>query len=360
MNKAKNVVVHVVQHLLPGGIESLCLEMLLKSKDVKVHIISLEGTFQEMSSKWPRLLKLAPRLHFVNKPAGFKPSVVWQVARLMRRLNAKVIHTHHIGPLLYGGMAAKLAGIKTHIHTEHDAWHLENAKHKKIVKRCIRLLKPKLIADADVVAQALIKAVPECSPSVIHNGVDTGKFKPGIQSRARRLLNLPPDTSLVGCAARMQQVKGHDILLDAMFRLPSGVHLALAGGGPEEERLRQQVKDLKLDERVHFLGLVQDMPAFYQAIDIFCLASRAEGMPLSPLEAQACGTPAVITNVGGSAESLCKDSGFLVEPQDSVELANTISTALSKPEKANPRNFVMRERNLQGMLGAYQALHAAN
>ena len=359
MQHPKTVVIHVVQHLSPGGIECICLEMLLKSPEHKVHIVSLEGSFEEMAGNWSRLVKLKPRLHFMRKITGLDYGLPRRLSRLFTELKANVVQTHHIGPLLYGGLACKLAGVRSHIHTEHDGWHLSKANHKRIISACLKLFKPKLVADAAIVAKKIKEAVPYAKPVIIPNGIDTRKFKPESQNRARRLLNLPPNVPMVGCAARLNYVKGIDLLLDALFRLPTRVHLVIAGVGPEEKRLRKQVQDLNLQDRVHFLGLVQDMPKFYQAIDVFCLASREEGMPLSPLEAQACGKPAVVTDVGGSREALCPDSGQLVSPHDSYGIAQAVLKLLELTSPQNPRDFVVQNRDLRGTLNAYAQLHQA-
>lgn len=356
MTSKKPVLVHIVQHLAPGGIETLCLELIRNSVHQDSHIISLEGSFAQMAGEWQRLHGLKSRLHFLGKPQGRSLATVWSLRQLLKQLGADMVQTHHIGPLLYGGLAAKLARVKLHIHTEHDAWHLDNPHHQRLVRQALRLFRPVLVADAQIVARSIRSRIRGARPRVIPNGIDINTFRPGDKKTARRTLGLPEEVRLIGCAARMQHVKGHDVLLDALFRLPPNVHLALAGTGPEESVLRQQVKDLGLGKRVHFLGLVEQMPAFYQAIDLFCLASRAEGLPLSPLEAQACGTPCVLTDVGGSSESLCRQTGQLVQALDSQKLGMALSVVLKRPLLGSPRDFVVKGHSIESMLGAYEKL----
>jgi len=72
-------------------------------------------------------------------------------------MKANVVHTHHIGPLLYAGIAARLSGVKHLIHTEHDAWHLNNSRRCKLQRWAIRLTRPQLIADANSVAVSVKK-----------------------------------------------------------------------------------------------------------------------------------------------------------------------------------------------------------
>ncbi|MCP5208404.1 MAG: glycosyltransferase [Hahellaceae bacterium] len=358
MKKSKSRVhVQVVQHLSPGGIETLSLDLHHFSQpDVQVHIVSLEGKKAEMLARWPRLHPFAAQLHFLDKPSGVSVNTMFKLAALLLKLRANLVHTHHIGPMLYGGIAARMAGVRRLIHTEHDAWHLGDISHQKIAQRCVKYLRPTLVADADLVASHLREKVPQAKPSIIHNGIDTKRFCPGNQVTARVKLGLPLQVRVLGCAARMHAVKGHDVLLDALFRLPAHTHLALAGSGETEPAIRQQVKDLNLTDRVHFLGHVEDMPAFYRAIDVFCLASHNEGMPLSPLEAQACGTAAVLTDVGACRETVCPRTGYIVAPGDSLALAAAIQNALRQRVNVSPRQFVTSHRDVKKMVSQYDAL----
>ena len=355
--KQKTVVIQVVQHLLPGGLEIMCLDLQKFSPtDHEVHIVSLEGSEDEMFNRWPRLLSTNASLHFMGKQDGREPLLLIKLARLFKKLKASVVQTHHIGPLLYGGLAAKMAGIKTIIHTEHDAWHLQDANDKAISEFCIKWVKPILVADADIVAKNITTAIPTADPKIVHNGIDTRHFSPGSKTQSRQALGLPRNVTVIGCAARMHAVKGHEVLLDAIFRLPKDVHLALAGTGPTEAALKQQVIELSLQDRVHFLGQVDSMPAFYRAIDIFCLASHAEGMPLSPLEAQSCGTRAIVTDVGGCKETLCPKTGTLIAVNDSKALSNAINKVIGTIPLVSPRDYIVERRDVTQMVDAYQKL----
>ena len=199
------------------------------------------------------------------------------------------------------------------------------------------------------------------TPSVILNGVDTDKFQPSDQTTARNKLNLPPDAAIIGCAARFTEVKSHDLLIHAFSRLPDSVHLALAGGGELEHELRNLTRRLDIAQRVHFLGVIDDMPGFYHAIDIFCLASKKEGLPLSPLEAQACQRVVVLTDVGGCREAVDPQSGILIKAESIQSLAAALKTQLcsgiNKEKQESARNFVVNHCNLERMISQYDDLY---
>jgi len=351
-------VVQVVQHMRPGGIETMALDLAnFCEQNSRTFIISLEGDIESAINHWPRLKPFTNRLLFLDKRPGVKPLLIYRLSRLLKKLRADVVHTHHIGPLIYAGLAARLAGVKCLIHTEHDAWHLDNPQRCELQRWSILLIQPQLVADANSVALSMkLKLHISNDIKVIHNGIDTERFIPGDIKIARRQLGLPQEVQLIGCSGRLEKVKGQKILIYALAQLPTTVHLALAGAGSTEADLHRLVETLKLDRRVHFLGRIDEMPTFYQALDIFCLPSFSEGLPLSPLEAQACGIPTAVTNVGGTSEALCPASGVLIPVGDVDAMSSTINRILNHPEKTSPRHFVQNYRDVRMMVQGYAEL----
>ena len=358
--KRKPVIAQIVQHLAPGGIETMVLDLQgCAPFPGQVHIISLEGSAEDAIHHWPRLNDV-PRLHFLAKEPGIQPRSVNSLARLLRDIGVCVVHTHHVGPMLYGGLAAKLAGCR-HVHTEHDAWHLADRKRRFLVGSFFHLFRPSVVADAELVAKSIRQYIPLFTPQVIINGINTRKFSPGDQTEARKVLNFPSDVPIIGCAARLTPVKAHSILLSAFTQLHSNVHLALAGGGELEGELKDQARREGVSDRIHFMGLVENMVEFYRAIDVFCLASRKEGLPLSALEAQACGRNLVLTDVGGCSEVIAPDQGGLVPAGETESLAKALKAQLengcSNSAREKARSFVMEHGDLNRMIGEYSKLY---
>lgn len=356
MNRGSTTI-HVVQHLAPGGLEALALSMLSYSPNRdNVLIISLDGTREESIANWPRLAQFQNQLLFLNKPNGYSVKTLFQLYKLFRTFKPSVVHTHHIGPILYGAIAARLANIRVRIHTEHDAWHLSNRKHRSLQSLAIRIAKPKLVADAALVRDQVKKQLNLDSVTVIKNGIDCAMFKPGSKQLARQVLNLPIDKFIVGTAGRLEHVKGHDVLIRAICSLPKNTHLAVAGDGSEREKLEALVSELGLKDRVSFLGLINDMPHFYQSLDLFCLPSRSEGFPLSTLEAQSCGIPTVATQVGATEETLCPSTGVCVPSENPLELAGAILSSIDNQAEVSPRIFVLKHNDIKTMIQAYHSL----
>lgn len=349
---------HVVQHLAPGGLEVMALE-LARAQRARGHdarVLSLEGAAEEAIAGWPRLAAEREHLLFAGKRAGRDAALLPRLVRMFRALRPACVHTHHAGPLLYAGLAARLARVPARLHTEHDAWHLEDARRRRLVRAARWLAAPRLIADAPHVGAAVARALGGAAPVVVMNGVDTDRFAPRDRNAARAALGLPAGATLLGVAARLERVKGVDVALAALALLPEGVHLAVAGGGGEAAALREQARALGIAQRVHWLGVLDDMARFHPALDLLLVPSRNEGLPLAPLEAQSCGVRVVAARVGGVAAALCPGTGTLVPPEDPAALADGVRAALAAG--GDPRPFVRREASLDTAARACLALAA--
>src|SRR3712207_5456428 len=103
-------VIHVVQRLSPGGIETLVLE-LVRSGNGDAVVFSLEGTIEDLISGWPALEPMRDRIETFNKKPGIQPLLPFKLAARFRQLRPNAVILHHIGPLIYGGGAARLAKV---------------------------------------------------------------------------------------------------------------------------------------------------------------------------------------------------------------------------------------------------------
>ncbi|KHT62359.1 glycosyl transferase family 1 [Photobacterium gaetbulicola] len=350
--------IQVVQHLSPGGIERLVLNLVrFASADNQVYVVALEGCKAQAIEQWPELAPLADRLFFLGKPSGRSVKTVFTLRRLIRSLQAHVVHSHHLGPLLYSRMACiGLSGI-THIQTEHDSWHLDDAKQRLLTRSLLMGSSIQLVADAPRVA-AHLKARGITADHVIVNGIDTQHYCPGQTNQARQRLLLPTDKRLIGCAGRLVHEKGLDTLLEALAKLPEAYHVVVAGHGPEREKLQNMSQQLGLAGRVHWLGRCDNMLDFYRAIDLFCMPSRQEGLPLALLEAQACGKPVVATDVGGIPDLICPHSGHLLPPEQPALLALSLEEKFRIPSHdcQQTTQYIRLLADVREMTASYESL----
>ncbi len=137
--------------------------------------------------------------------------------------------------------------------------------------------------------------------TVLRNGVDLALFRPADRALVRRELGLDGPTLL--SVGHLIPRKGHDLAIRALSLLP-GWRLMIVGEGPERGRLETVARELGLADRVRFEGAQphSSLPRFYAAADLLILASSREGWANVLLEAMACGTPVVASNIPGSPE----------------------------------------------------------
>lgn len=204
------------------------------------------------------------------------------------------------------------------------------------------------LASADAVtavcesaAEALIRAhgVPRARVRVVPNGVEPPDPEEMRGAReVRQSLGASAQRPLWVCAARLEDVKGHETLLQALQRVRQrGLDfvLALAGEGARRAGLERMARELGVDSQVRFLGSVEALGPVLWAADLVVLASREEGQPLSILEAMARGRPVVASAVGGLPD-LIEDgvSGVLVPVGDVDALSRALALLHERPDAA--------------------------
>ena len=160
----------------------------------------------------------------------------------------------------------------------------------------------------------------------VHPGVSTPTFVPSKMGAAavRARLGVDPDDFLLVCTASLAEAKGIDILLEVVSRVVrQGIscRCVILGDGPLKEKLQKHANSLGLWDYVFFEGFQEDVRPYLHAGSAFILTSHLEGLPLSVLEAMACGLPSIVTNVGGSAEAVRDQVDGLVVPPANVEAA---------------------------------------
>ena len=187
---------------------------------------------------------------------------------------------------------------------------------------------------------------------VIPPGVDLTLFKPVDAGLARRDLGLP-DKRTILYVGRIEPLKGLDILLRsvALLQGAADTHLLIVGGNAEEdaelERLKTLALSLNISDIVTFAGSVdqEELPAFYSAADVFALPSWYESFGLVALEAMSCGTPVVVSRVGGLKTFVEHGkTGYLVPWRCPEAFARSLETLLENPLLRRAMGIAARDR----------------
>jgi glycosyltransferase involved in cell wall biosynthesis len=187
----------------------------------------------------------------------------------------------------------------------------------------------------------------------VQNGIDTQKFTPDRRHARtwRARWGLPPDALVFGALGRFAEVKGYDTALvgfqELLRRFPEkDLRLVLAGEGYHEKALRARADQVVPADRVTFAPFCDRPWEALCALDVFLMPSLNEGLPLTLLEAMACGCCPVATTAGGIPEVLCnRDLGWLVPMGDAAAFTNAMAEAASlSPEQRAALGVRAREQ----------------
>ncbi|WP_333571032.1 glycosyltransferase [Sphingomonas sp.] len=172
--------------------------------------------------------------------------------------------------------------------------------------------------------------MPAERTACIVTGVDLARFAPRDRAAAKQALGI--NGPLVASVGALIPLKGHDLLIDAVSGLP-GVHLAIAGQGPEAERLEAQIAALGCGDRIRLCGPLppERIADLLAAADVMALASSSEGLANAWLEALASGTPVVIPDVGGARQVVTAHAAGRIVERTPEALAAGIAALLAAP-----------------------------
>lgn len=245
------------------------------------------------------------------------------------------------------GYAAVILGKKLKIPVTitlrgHDIFELP--KHPIRIRQVIWALKraDKVFSVSQALKDGAVKlGIPAEKISVHPNGVFSDLFYPIDRDAARRSLELPLDKKIILSIGHLVIRKGFHHIIDALATLNSSgrkdLFLVIVGDpgieGNLKTKLQEQIQRLGLEKQVLLAGAkpYKDLYLWYNAADIFCLASSKEGWANVLLESLACGIPVVATSFWGNKEVIRSDSlGILVDSQDPLKLSQALDNALKR------------------------------
>ncbi len=374
-------ILHVVTTVEMGGIETLVRDLaaLQTRAGHTVHVCCASGHAGVLE---PDFVALGVGVHV---PPGYRglrslPRFAASIWRLLGQLRPDILHLHtETFTALVPALLARLRGVRTIVRSTHACLDQDRGVRRlwrRVEMTLSVLLGARLVAVSTDVRRARAEhlQLPQAWYTVIYNGVDTARFAGaglnGLDSAA--LIGKKAERQrifLITCVARLQPPKNPELLLRAMAELvrrecPREPHLLLAGTGDLEPALRRLVRELGLADRVHLLGLRQDVPALLRQTDLFAIASHSEAFGISVVEAMAAGKAVVATDVPGLREIIVHgETGLLVAPQDPAAFADALERLLRDAALRDAMGQAGRARaagnySLAACAAAYEALYA--
>ncbi|MFC5453446.1 glycosyltransferase [Prosthecobacter fluviatilis] len=361
----------IVDSLCPGGMENImvrvCNHLQARGASVTVCCLSASGPF-------------ASRLHpdvevsVLQKPPGFSLNTIAKLRKLIRRGDFDVVHTHHLGGLIYSSLARLPHKHPRIVHSEHILWGKEDLSQKRQRQR--KLLYRACHCVFTVAGQQMdqMKRMGHrhAWQTVLTNGVDSGHFRPATENKAalRQKLGLAPEGLWLVKVARFGDTKRHADLLQAFEQAHASapqLRLLLVGdGGAEKDHVLSQMEKSRARDAIHWAGFQQDPLPYYQAADALVVASSFEGLPNAVLEGMACGLPVLANQACGAKEVAHDEEHGWIRDYSTVDrlreallgIAGTDMQKLLSIGKAG-REHVCKHYSMTSMLAKYESLYSA-
>jgi len=343
-----------------GGAERLIIDLVSNFNqdlfEIKVICLKRFGTWGlELKNKGVPLILLGQK-------RGISFFSLIKLISILKKEKPDIAHTHLFGADVYGSLAARLAGVKYLVSTEHNLNYNEGFI-KNIVKIFVGKLFNNIIAVSDAVKNHIIKVnyIKIKKILVIYNGVDVNKFyqfHDGLNSIKNN------QKIIIGSIGRLTKQKGFEYLIEAVAKLSGrNIECLIAGDGELKTQLQEKVKKFNLENKIKFLGWQKDIKSFLAKIDIFILPSLWEGFGIAILEAGSAGLPVIASNVDGIKEIIEDNKdGLLIKPADSAELAKKIEYLFGHREfgaelAASLRTKIKNNFTIEKIAAEYEKLY---
>lgn len=258
------------------------------------------------------------------------PMTTIRLCHTARKERIDLIHSNTTNAAFYGALVSIVLGIP-HI------WWVRIRPRLNLPERITARLSTHIVAISNFVGENL----PEDKLSIVHNGVDTERFKPNRDNRFRRELGISDGVFLVGTVGQLLPYKGHKFLIRAAKRATEeekNTRFVIVGGERKREyrkELENETHRFELGDTISFTGFRKDIPSVLNSFDLFVCPSTAEHFGRVIIEAMSCGLPVVAINSGGVPEIVVDNvTGILVPPGDIPALADAILYIKKNPKEA--------------------------
>ncbi|MDQ3990691.1 MAG: glycosyltransferase [Actinomycetota bacterium] len=341
----------LMSDLRTGGAERVVVDTVAGWREMDAPVAVTVITLRDGELRGP-LERLGVRVVHSPVRGRMDPRTPIWLRSVLRRDPFDLVHAHHPRVAILARIVAGRAGPPL-LYTEHNV--LESYHP---ITRWLNALTYRANARVTTVSGAVLRSVrghvryPAARLSVIPNGIDTGRpLLP--RAEARAALGFEESDLLVGTVANLRPQKGLDVLVRALATVAAdfpGLRAVVLGRDDGEgERLRDLAGALGVSDRVRWEGYRRDARELLPALDLYVVASRAEGSSLAILEAMDAGLPVVATAVGGNPEAVSHGTtGLIVRPERPPELAAAMRTLLADPGRRARMGAAGRARIADG------------
>lgn len=264
---------------------------------------------------------------------------VFTTINLLKKEEPSIIHTN-VGSALHMLAPIIISGIKcTHLFTVHSmGYRIFAGAKKRLINICFKKRWIIPVGICDTVKQSIIETYHLKNNEVecVYNGVDTKIFYPGNKNKDESKI-------VFVSTGTLYHIKNHELLINAfslVHKKYSNTMLRIIGDGELREQLRNQIEELGLSNSVVLEGNQSDVAQYLSNSDIYCCTSKVEGLPISVLEAMACGLPVITTPAGGVVDIVKDDENGFVVKADAMAFSQKMMELI---ENSKLRNMMARK-----------------
>lgn len=330
-------VLHVINNLGSGGAEKLIEEtipLLNQVKGIKVDVLLLtdkNNVFQKS------LEQRNVSVDIIGLKNIYNPLNILRLKKYIDKGGYNIVHSHLFPSQYWVGITKQLIKYQSikFVTTEHSNNNKRRDKpYFRPIDKYIYSKYDTIICITDKVRSNLIEWIkPNQKESnkfiVINNGVNIKKYSEAIPYKKSEICDIfTEQTKLICMVGRFSEAKDHPTLIRTMDYLPNNIHLLLVGEGPLKHEYENLSKEIKVSDRIHFLGFRDDIDRILKTSDVIVLSSHWEGLSLASIEAMASGKPFVASRVPG-LEEIVDGYGLLFTEGDSEELSKIIYKLLN-------------------------------
>ena len=341
-------ILHIINSLEIGGAEKLIVDLVprLRSLSNEIEVLLLNGIDTPLKQKL-----LSEGIYIVSLGIGINIYNPWLSVRLIKYINKYDIVHVHIFPSQYWVAIAKVLSfskIKL-ITTEHSTNNRRrNILAFKYIDRYIYSQYSKIICISDRVRNNLSAHIDRKSTNIItiSNGVNTLSYLNAKRVSRFEVFGKSITGTLLVQVASFRKPKDQDTVIRAISILPKEYQLALVGNGIRKGICESLAIELGVADRVHFLGVRNDVPEILNTSDLVVMSSHWEGFGLAAVEGMASGKPTIASDVAGLSE-VVKGAGMIFEHGNFKQLSYIIQQLMSEPELYKDVAYKCKERAMQ-------------
>lgn len=318
-------ILHIIDSLGLGGAQVIVKRIFEKQKNNY-------GIFLFAVRRRKITIKINHRNVFVyNSEAKYSLAPLREIKQFIKKNEINILHCHLFRSQVFGYLLKKFYFPKIKLIFHRHGYLLKNLESYFLnrVQKEVNLF----IAVSQNTKNKLIEnaKIDESKIKVLSNFVDLDKLnsealKRYDRDKTREKWGIDKKDFVIGFIGRLAEIKGCKYLIKSIPYIKLSLKVIIAGDGPERENLASLCKKLNIQDKVVFLGYIEDILKIYKLIDVLVIPSRSEASPMVFYESQALGVPIIASHIPDLNELIKNnENGLLFEPGNEKDLAEKIN-----------------------------------